>query len=54
LALTGGLLLGAEFYREMLLRVLRQHECACAPIELVHDPVRGAVRLARAAALSEH
>jgi N-acetylglucosamine kinase-like BadF-type ATPase len=48
LALTGGLLLGAELYREIFLRALRQHACVCAPIALVHEPVRGAVRLARA------
>lgn len=47
LALTGGLLLGAEFYRNKLLEALRLHGCVCAPIELVREPVLGAVRLAR-------
>lgn len=47
LALTGGVLLGAEFYRAQVLRALVEHHCACAPIELVYHPVEGAVRLAR-------
>lgn len=46
LALTGGLVLGAEFLRQQLWRALESHHCECAPIELVHHPVRGAVRLA--------
>lgn len=46
LALTGGLLLGAEFYRDKLLGALGFYECECAPVELVHEPVLGAVRLA--------
>lgn len=47
LALTGGVLLGADFYRAHLLRALEASRCACAPITLVHHPVQGAVRLAR-------
>lgn len=47
LALTGGVLLGAGYYRDELARALRAHNCDCAPIELVHQPVRGAVRLAQ-------
>lgn len=47
LALTGGLLLGAEFYRNKLLDALRLNECVCAPVELVREPVLGAVRLAK-------
>jgi N-acetylglucosamine kinase-like BadF-type ATPase len=46
LALTGGLVLGAEFFREQLWRALEQHHCEGAPVELVHHPVQGAVRLA--------
>lgn len=46
LALTGGLLLGTEFYRNKLLDALHLYECECAPIELVREPVLGAVRLA--------
>lgn len=48
LALTGGLILGAALYRETFLRALERVNCRCAPVELVHDPVFGAVRLARA------
>jgi N-acetylglucosamine kinase-like BadF-type ATPase len=48
LALTGGLLLGAAFLREQLWRALEYYHCEGAPIELVHQPVYGAVRLARA------
>lgn len=54
LALTGGFLLGADFYRNEFFRGLEHARCRCAPIELVHDPVRGAVRLAHAAALPGH
>lgn len=50
LALTGGLLLGAEFYRNKLSDALRRYGCECAPVELVREPVLGAVRLARAVA----
>lgn len=50
LALTGGLILGAEFLREQLWRALERHHCECAPVELVRHPVRGAVRLALALA----
>lgn len=46
LALTGGLLVGADFLRENFLYALKQHHCKCAPIQLVHHPVQGAVRLA--------
>lgn len=46
LALTGGLLLGAEFYRNKLSDALREYECECAPVELAPEPVLGAVRLA--------
>lgn len=48
LALTGGLILGAAFYRELFLRALERAHCLCAPVEQVHDPVYGAVHLARA------
>jgi N-acetylglucosamine kinase-like BadF-type ATPase len=51
LALTGGVLLGAEFYRAQFLRALENENCLCAPIELVPQPVVGAVRLARELAL---
>lgn len=54
LALTGGLLLGAEFYRALFLRATSALGCACQPIALVHDPVKGAVRLARELALNVH
>lgn len=47
LALTGGVLLGADFYRAQLLHALTPSHRACAPITLVHHPVQGAVRLAR-------
>ncbi len=47
LALTGGVLLGAEFYRQQFLRALQKEQCACEPIARVHQPVMGAVRLAR-------
>lgn len=47
LALTGGVLLGSEFYREQFLRALDGTNILCAPIEFVHQPVLGAVRLAR-------
>jgi N-acetylmuramic acid 6-phosphate etherase len=46
LALTGGVLLGTEFYRQQLERALQTHQCQCVPIELVYQPVLGAVRLA--------
>lgn len=51
LALTGGLLLGAEYYRRQLIQALQEQECGCEPITLVHKPVLGAVRLARELAL---
>lgn len=51
LALTGGVLLGAEFYRAQLRQGLLEQECVCEPIALVHQPVLGAVRLARELAL---
>jgi N-acetylglucosamine kinase-like BadF-type ATPase len=47
LALTGGVLLNSEFYRARLFDALEALHCACAPVELVHQPVIGAVRLAR-------
>lgn len=47
LALTGGLMLGAEFYRAQFLHATAELGCICAPVELVLDPVKGAVRLAR-------
>jgi N-acetylglucosamine kinase-like BadF-type ATPase len=46
LALTGGLLLGAEFLRKRLLEELEALGCECAPVELVPQPALGAVRLA--------
>ncbi len=51
LALTGGVLLGAEFYRAQFFHALENADCHCAPIELVYQPVVGAVRLARELAL---
>lgn len=47
LALTGGVLLGSEFYRARLLDALDALHCAHGTVELVHQPVIGAVRLAR-------
>ncbi len=46
LALTGGLLLEAESLRQFLLAALEQSQFRFAPIELVQEPVIGAVRLA--------
>lgn len=48
LALTGGLILGAAYYRELFLRALKGANLRCAPVEQVHNLVYGAVRLARA------
>lgn len=50
LALTGGLVLGAEFLREQLWRALEREGCAGAPVALVHQPAQGAVCLALALA----
>lgn len=47
LALTGGLLLNAVFLRQVFFDELRKHQCVCEPVELVHHPVQGAVRLAQ-------
>lgn len=47
LALSGGLLLGAESVRERLLTELKSHGCILASVTLVHEPVVGAVRIAQ-------
>ncbi len=47
LALTGGLLLGAESVRERLLTELKSRGCVLASVKLVHEPVAGAVRIAQ-------
>ncbi len=47
LALTGGLLLSNDLIRARLLEAFENAGCALGPIELVQDPVAGAVRLAR-------
>ncbi len=47
LALTGGLLLGAESVRERLLAELKSRGCVLASVKLVHEPVVGAVRIAQ-------
>ncbi|HZQ05347.1 MAG TPA: BadF/BadG/BcrA/BcrD ATPase family protein [Anaerolineae bacterium] len=52
LALTGGLLLGSLFLREKLIGELEREGGRASPIELVHEPIVGAVRLARE--LAEH
>jgi N-acetylglucosamine kinase-like BadF-type ATPase len=51
LALTGGVLLGSDFYRAQLLDALAQRGAHVAPVQSVHHPVLGAVRLARHLAL---
>lgn len=47
LALSGGLLLGAESVRERLLTELKSRGCILASVTLVHEPVVGAVRIAQ-------
>lgn len=47
LALSGGLLLSAELVRERLLAELKSRGCILASVELVHEPVVGAVRIAQ-------
>jgi N-acetylglucosamine kinase-like BadF-type ATPase len=47
LALTGGLLLNAAMMRERVLQHLDTSDFRFDPIKLVHEPVEGAVRLAR-------
>lgn len=46
LALTGGLLLGSMQLRREVETALERQKCRATPIELVQEPVRGAVRLA--------
>ncbi len=46
LALTGGLLLNASLLRAEVLRAAHRRGLDFQPVTLVHDPVRGAVRLA--------
>ncbi|MBI4787095.1 MAG: BadF/BadG/BcrA/BcrD type ATPase [Chloroflexi bacterium] len=46
LALTGGLVLGNELLRERLLQALDTFGYHFTPVELVHEPVTGAIRLA--------
>lgn len=46
LALTGGLLLNAASLRAEMLRTANARGLMLQPVTLVHDPVRGAVRLA--------
>jgi len=47
LALTGGLLLGSPLLRESLIGELEREGYRASPIHLVHEPILGAVRLAR-------
>ncbi len=47
LALTGGLLLGSPLLRERLIGELEREGYRASPINLVHEPILGAVRLAR-------
>jgi N-acetylmuramic acid 6-phosphate etherase len=47
-ALSGGLLLGSEGYRERVLGALRMLGIQPEPVQLVEEPARGAIRLALA------
>jgi N-acetylmuramic acid 6-phosphate etherase len=47
LAITGGTLLESEYYRQALLRALIDHGVQADPVQLVHEPAEGGVRLAR-------
>lgn len=47
LALTGGLILETETVRARLIEIATARGYRFAPVELVHEPVSGAVRLAR-------
>ena len=48
LALTGGLLLGNDLIRARLLEALESFDYRFTPVELVREPVAGAVRIAMA------
>jgi N-acetylglucosamine kinase-like BadF-type ATPase len=48
LALAGGLLLGCESYRRLVLEALVEDGLRPEPVTLVHEPAEGALRLARA------
>jgi N-acetylmuramic acid 6-phosphate etherase len=45
-ALSGGLLLGSEGYRQKVLEALRSHGVQAEPVQLVEEPAEGAIRLA--------
>jgi N-acetylglucosamine kinase-like BadF-type ATPase len=47
LAMTGGLLIGADILRGMFLQAVAARGCQCDPVELVREPALGAVRLAQ-------
>ncbi|HLW67953.1 MAG TPA: BadF/BadG/BcrA/BcrD ATPase family protein [Gemmataceae bacterium] len=47
LALTGGPILNGQHYREHFLSALRKLDLNPDPVALVHDPVEGAIRIAR-------
>jgi len=47
IALTGGIILRSEAFRERFLHDLRNHGIRTGPIGLVHDPALGAIVLAR-------
>jgi hypothetical protein len=49
LALSGGVLVASTGYRERFLNALRSMGLVAAPLTLVPEPARGAVRLALAA-----
>ncbi|MFO0807308.1 MAG: N-acetylmuramic acid 6-phosphate etherase [Gemmataceae bacterium] len=49
-ALTGGTLLGSQYYRTWVLDALARRAITVNPVTLVHEPAEGGVRLARSLA----
>jgi N-acetylmuramic acid 6-phosphate etherase len=52
LAITGGTLLGSDNYRQTVLHALTKHGVRPDPVQMVHEPAEGGVRLAWAAEVS--